>query len=326
MNGMRARAPNLWEAWVVWLLFGLAAVAVLETYWRLPPAELWHVTHSGFAGGAGRMLVFLSFSAAVAAPPVLAIAADRLDRRLATGLASVAFVLCATVAIPGVQTPSDLDLKWSQLAAVVGVVTSVLLTAWAARRGRVEPVRTTVRGDRVRLALTVFLLLLSAPYIAAELGFFLDGVPLLGWIFQTGKLAPEPGAGYLHATVHHGHHHGLDGVLLAVTALLLSRLLPTSKHRRLRAITAVYLSWMLVYGLTNLANDLWIEQVVKRGWTDWQIPDVLQPSVSAAWAAMIVVAGLLYVVAFRPRQSEGNPTPAVEASAPRHNDQRPGVS
>jgi hypothetical protein len=313
MNGMRARAPNLWEARAVWLLFGLAAVAVFETYWRLPPAELWKVTNSGFAGGAGRMFVFLSFSAAVAAPPVLAIAADRLDRRLATGLASVAFVLCASVAIPGVQTPSDLDPKWSQVAAVVGVVTSVLITAWAARRGRVEPARTTARGDRTRLALAALLLLLSAPYIAAELGFFLDGVPLLGWIFQTGRVAPEPGADYVHATVHHGHHHGLDGVLLAMAVLLLSRLLPTIRHPRLRAATGAYLSLMLVYGLTNLVNDLWIEQVVKRGWTDWQIPDVLEPSLSAAWAAMIFVAGILYVVVFRPRGGDGQPTRPVEA-------------
>jgi hypothetical protein len=310
---MRARAPNLWEAWVVWLLFGLAALAVFETYWRLPPAELWKVTNSGFAGGAGRMLVFLSFSAALAAPPVLAIAADRLDRRLATVLASVAFALCATVAIPGVQTPSDLDPKWSQLAAVAGVVMSVLITAWATRRGRAEPTRTTVAGDRVRLALAALLLLLSAPYIAAELGFFLDGVPLLGWIFQTGKVVPEPGAGYVHAAVHHGHHHGLDGVLLAVAVLLLSRLLPPIRHPRLRATTGAYLSLMLVYGLTNLANDLWIEQVVKRDWTDWQIPDVLQPSLSAAWAAMIFVAGILYVIFFRSRDGDGKSTHAVEA-------------
>jgi hypothetical protein len=321
---MRARAPTLWEARAVWLLFGLAAIAVFETYWRLPPTDLWKVTNSGFVGGAGRMFVFVSFSAAVAAPPVLAIAADRLDRRLATGLASVAFVLCATVAIPGVQTPSDLDPKWSQVAAVVGVVASFLITAWAAGRGRAETARTTPAGDRVRLALAALLLLLSAPYIAAELGFFLDGVPLLGWIFQTGKVAPEPGAGYVHATVHHGHHHGLDGLLLAVSVLLLSRLLSTMRYPRLRATTGAYLSLMLVYGLTNLVNDLWIEQVVKRGWTDWEIPDILEPSLSTAWAAMIVIAGILYVGVFRPRDGDNGPTRAVEAQAAASHDDRSG--
>jgi protein-S-isoprenylcysteine O-methyltransferase Ste14 len=288
----------------VWLLFGLGALAVLETYWRLPPAELWKVTNSGFVGGAGRMLVFLSFSAALAAPPILAICADRLGRRDATALALGAFALCATVAIPGVQTPGDLDPKWVQLPAVVGVVLAVAITAWAFVRGRREPASASALGDRARAVAAAVLLLLAAPYIAAELGFFLDGVPVLGWIFQTGKPAPEPGGGYVHATVHHGHHHGLDGFLLALTALLLSRLLPAIRRPRLRAATAGYLSLMLVYALWNLANDLWIEQVVKRGWTSWQVPDVLQPSLSPAWGLLIVLAAAAYLTLFRVRERE----------------------
>ena len=34
---------------------------------------------------------------------------------------------------------------------------------------------------------------------------------------------------------------------------------------------------MAVYGIANIANDAWFEQVVKRGWTDWAIPNVLRP-------------------------------------------------
>jgi hypothetical protein len=144
-------------------------------------------------------------------------------------------------------------------------------------------------------------LFFAAPYIAAELGFFLDGVPVLGWIFQTGAVRPEPGSGDLHAAVHHGHHHGMDGFLLAVTALLFSRLLGGIRRPGLRAVTGAYLSLMLVYGLTNMANDLWIEQVVKRDWTSWQIPDVLHPEASAAWAAMAAVAAFFYLALFRTR-------------------------
>jgi hypothetical protein len=144
-------------------------------------------------------------------------------------------------------------------------------------------------------------LFFAAPYIAAELGFFLDGVPLLGWIFQTGAIAPEPGAGYLHATVHHGHHHGLDGFLLVTTALLLSRLLGGICRPWMRTLVAAILSLMLVYGLTNMVNDLWIEQVVKRGWTSWQVPDVLVPAASLAWAAMLVAAALFYAAFFSRR-------------------------
>jgi hypothetical protein len=303
----RPQSERLWEVGLLWLLFWLAAVAVFETYWRLPPSELWKVTGSGFEGGASRAFVFLSFSAAVAAPPVLAIVVDRLDDRRATVVGLVALLLCATVAIPGIQTPSHLDGKWSNLPAVVGVFMSVALTVWAMRRGRAEHAQTSRAGDRARLVLAAVVLFTSAPYIAAELGFFLDGVPVLGWIFQTGQIAPEPGGGQVHATVHHGHHHGLDGFLLATGVLLLSRLIGTIRPPLLREATAAYLSWMLVYALTNMANDLWIEQVVKRGWTAWEIPDVLVPSASAAWAAMLVVAAVFYVVLFRPRGAPASP-------------------
>ena len=146
--------------------------------------------------------------------------------------------------------------------------------------------RTSLAGDRARLVVGGVSLFFAAPYIAAELGFFLDGIPVLGWIFQTGKITPEPGSGDLHAAVHHGHPHGMDGFLLAMTALLLSRQLGGIRRPVQRTLTAAYLSLMLVYGLTNQAEDLWIEQIVKRGWTTWQIPNVLHPTASAAWTAI----------------------------------------
>jgi len=298
---------RLWEAWLVWLLFGLTTVAVFVTYWRLPPTELWKTTHGGFVGGAGRAFVFLSFSAAVVAPAVLAIVWDRLEDRSARALAVVAFVLCATVAIPGVQAQNDLDPKWANAPQVVGVALAVLLTAWATRRWRQVTTHTSRAGDRARLAVGALSLLFAAPYIAAELGFFLDGVPLLGWVFQTGAIKPEPGGGYSHAAVHHGHHHGMDGFLLAVSALLLSRLVGGIRSRGLRAATAFYLSLMLVYGLTNQAEDLWIEQVAKRGWTNWLIPNVLQPKLSLAWLAMLIVAALFYRTMFRPAAAAPGP-------------------
>jgi hypothetical protein len=304
------RRLKLWEIWVVWLLFGLTAVAVFETYWRLPPSELWKTSNAGFVGGIGRAFVFLSFSAAVAAPAVLAVVVDRLEDRRAYVVGGVALVLCATVAIPGVQNEHDLDPRWANLPAVVGVALAVALTVWATREGRGEPVHTTRSGDRARLAVGAIALFFAAPYIAAELGFFLDGVPVLGWVFQTGAIKPEPGAGYAHAAVHHGHHHGLDGFLLGVSALLLSRLVGGIRPRALAAATAFYLSLMLVYGFTNQAEDQWIEQVAKRGWTSWLIPNVLHPSLTAAWVAMVAVAVLFYRTMFRPmRPHDGEQAP-----------------
>jgi hypothetical protein len=294
----RSHHAGLAEVWIVWFLFGLSAVAVFETYWRFPPQDLWKVMNTGFVGGAGRAFVFISFSAALAAVAVLAIVSDRLEDRRADLVALVSLVLCATVAYPGVQTESHLDPKWSNTFAVVGVALALALTVWAARSGRPERVLTSVAGDRARLVVGGVSLFFAAPYIAAELGFFLDGVPVLGWIFQTGKITPEPGSGNLHAAVHHGHHHGMDGFLLAMAALLLSRQLGGIRRPVQRTLTAAYLSLMLVYGLTNQANDLWVEQIVKRGWTSWEIPNVLHPSASWAWAAMVAVAALFYFAFF----------------------------
>ena len=86
-----------------------------------------------------------------------------------------------------------------------------------------------------------------------------------------------------------------------MTALLLSRLLGGIRRPGLRTLTAAILALMLVYGLTNQVEDLWIEQVTKRGWTSWHIPNVLFPSVSLAWAAMLVAAALIYAAFFSPR-------------------------
>lgn len=298
----RPQSAGLREIWVVWTLFFLTAVAVFETYWRLPPRVLWKVHNTGFIGGAGRGLVFLSFSAALAAVAVLPIVVDRLDDRRADLTGMAAFVLCATVAYPGVQTESHLDPKWANVPAVVGVALAFLMTVWASRAGRREFSRASWRGDLARLAIGGMSLFFAAPYIAAELGFFLDGVPVLGSIFITGAIRPEPGAGYSHAAVHHGHHHGMDGFLLTVTALLLSRLIGGIRRPILRTLAAVYLALMLVYGLTNQVQDLWTEQIVKRGWTNWDIPNVLHPSASAAWAAMVACALAIYALFLRPRR------------------------
>ena len=294
----RSHHAGLAEVWIVWLLLGLSAIAVFETYWRIPPQDLWKVTNTGFVGGAGRAFVFVSFSAALAAVAVLGIVSDRLEDRRADLVALVSLVLCATVAYPGVQTESHLDPKWSNTLAVVGVMLAVALTAWATRSGRPERVRTSLAGDRARLVVGAVSLFFAAPYIAAELGFFLDGVPVLGWIFQTGTITPEPGSGDLHAAVHHGHHHGMDGFLLTATTLLLARQLGGIRRPVQRTLTAAYLSLMLVYGLTNQAQDLWTEQIVKRGWTSWEIPNVLHPTASAAWAAMVAVAAVFYFAFF----------------------------
>jgi len=87
----RPQSAGLRSVYVVWALFAIASIAVFETYWRLPPNELWKVHNTGFIGGAGRAFVFLSFSAAVAAIGILPIVVDRLEDRRADLAGLVAF-------------------------------------------------------------------------------------------------------------------------------------------------------------------------------------------------------------------------------------------
>src|SRR5205814_2712622 len=82
---------------------------------------------------------------------------------------------------------------------------------------------------------------------------------------------------------HHGQHHGWQATMLSLTALGLSRL------PRPRILDA-YLALMLAYGVGNLLNDDWLEQVVKRGWTNHEVPSVLTPAANWGWAAVLVGA------------------------------------
>jgi len=266
-------------------LFAVVAGEILVTYSRLPARELYHVSGSGLEGGLSRALVFANFPTALVALAVLGIMYERLRYR---AVAVVAAALCAFVFWPGVVDEANLDARTINAVAAVGVLLTCLLVATAPveRRGR-QP------GDAARVAIAVPLVFVSLPWFAAELGFFLDGVPLLGRLFETGHyLHNRAGLPPFPPAVHHGHHHGMDGLLLVLSALLLSRTLDTIRGRALRSAVTAYLALMLCYGLGNMANDFWIEQIFKRGWTSWQIPNVLEPRLTIAWG-MIVLAALV---------------------------------
>ena len=53
---------------------------------------------------------------------------------------------------------------------------------------------------------------------------------------------------------HHGHHHGMDGLLLILSALLLSRALNQIKGGALGIVVSAYLALMFCYGAANIAN------------------------------------------------------------------------
>lgn len=268
-------------------------VAVVVTYTRLPPEELYNVTRSGLSGGLSRLLVDLNFPDAIVALGILAVVWRQLPRH-AVPFAIAAAVLCLVVVVPGVVDQSDLDAKPINLLPALGVVIVLVLSLLPRR----PPSERLVRGDDLRLVLGALAIVLAVPWIAAALGVYLDGVPLLGSIFQTDRIVSYHGNDP-HPAVHHGMHHGLYGMVLVLAALLLSRRLPDAAPA-----AAPLLALMLAYGFGNIVNDDWLEQVAERGWTDGTFPSVLEPAINWGWLLVLLSAVLVWALWFR------QPTPA----------------
>jgi len=273
-----SEAPGLREAYVLWALYGLVALIVVITYSRIEPDLLYHVSQEGLRGGLSRVLVMLNFPTALMAIAVLALVAERRH------MAWWAIVpLCGMIVVPGVVDESDLDSRWINVAPAIGVAIVLVLTL---RTGIGVPGDS--RGDRLRIAVAVVLGLFALPWLFAEVGFYIPG-PIF--------LAHEQYQG--HASVHLGEHHGFEGYLLVLTALLLSRQLPNMRHS---TALAAYLSLMIPYGIGNMLNDGWNEQIVKRGWTTWKIPSVLQPGLTWMWGLVIVAGAAIFFTAFKQRR------------------------
>lgn len=259
------------------------------------------MSQTGLRGGLSRALVFLGWPTGLAAFPVLAITLDRIlasgrNRRVAIGLALLAFSLAATILIPGVLEEADLDAKASNGLAAAGVVLVAVLAIWGARTIGTDGATPTQRSDRVRVLVGTVLLLVSLPWLFAEIGIFIGDIPPLGHVYRSEQIWTSP-EGETVPSVHLGHHHGMGGMLLVVTALLLSRELVRMRPTALRTSLAVYLSLLMAYGIGNIANDAWYEQVVKRDWTDWAIPNVIRPGFTWMWGLLIVVGtGIFFML------------------------------
>ena len=284
------------------VLIVLDGTAVIATYSRFPATELYNVHHSdALAAGFGRELVALNFPFALVGIALVGLAWPQLRGRLRI-LGVLAIALCAVVYFAVDQ--NDLDAKTLNAVPAIGLALAVALVLAEG----VAPGPRLVRGDRLRIALAAVLVFFCAPLIAAELGFFLDGVPFLGWFFETGRLTTQPGVPGLHHAVHHGQHHGWEATMLSFTALGFSRL------PRPRILDA-YLALMLAYGVGNLVNDDWLEQVVKRGWTNHEVPSLLTPAANWGWAVVLLAAFAIWRLWFR-QPSRTTPAPASSAISP----------
>jgi hypothetical protein len=257
--------------------------AVLVTYSWVDPAETYHVSRDGLAGGLSRSLTLINFPIALVAIALVLVAMAALPL-VAWWAAGPAIALCAT--IPWFVDQDDLDARWVNAIPALGVAIALALSVAATRRaGAALAPRRPWDGWRIGIAVVVGLL--SLPWAAAELGFHFPGD-----VFMGEELGGEAD-GTVIAAVHLGHHHGTDGAVLVLGALLLSRV--AIKRGALRLVAFAYLATMLAYGAVNLAQDAWNEQIVKRGWTDASIPSALLPGVEPIWA---VVIGLAVVSTF----------------------------
>jgi hypothetical protein len=277
---------------LVWLVWGIVGIGVWVTYARVPADELYNVSGTGFAAGAGRTLVFLGWPVALAAVALTIVAADRLlaapgprAARIGIRLAAVAAIgLCATIGLPGVLDANDLDAGMANVPAALGVLVALLLTIAAARVRGAGALAPLTRGDWLALAAAPVAVLLSVPWILAGVGVQVSDA------------------------VHLGNHEGIDGVLLAGTAFALRRPLRRMRPTILRPLTGAYLALIATYGMAVAADDFWIEQIQKRGMVEHGLPYVLKPGPRPAWAGLIMVACVVYVVAFRVGNEPGSST------------------
>ncbi|MGH8869492.1 MAG: hypothetical protein ACRDYU_16050 [Actinomycetes bacterium] len=279
----------------VWVLYGVVLVATLLTYGRLAPEETYHVSRSGIEGALSRAVTYLSYPVALAALALVWL-------RCRGVLAWCVGAACAVVAVPGVVSPDDLDAQPVNLVPALAVLVAVVLT-W--RDGRADARVAALPLGPVRVGLMVVLALWSVPWVCAALGFHAGDVPLLDEVVRSSEPTPgEPGL----ASVHLGLHEGLFGAQLAVTALVLTTLRPLPRG------LSPYLALMLCYGIAVSLADGWNEQVVKRGWSDVQMPDVLEPALTLDWLGVLAASALVHLGWFR-REARRTP-PRSDAVSP----------
>jgi hypothetical protein len=267
------------EALAVWAVWLLTLLAVVVTYSRIDAAELYNVEGNGLGLGLSRAVVHTNWPFALVAIVLVLVAMRDLPRR-AWWIAGPAIVLCATM--PLFVSQSHLNARWQNLVPGIGVALALGL-AVAAIRCAGTSFQPRLPGDPVRIVLAAIVLVLSLPWIAAELGFHLPGDVFMGQeLFRTAD-------GHLEAAVHLGEHHGWHGSLLLLSALVLSRMQAAG---RLRIWLLIGTAALAGYGAVNATQDFWQEQLVKRGTVDWAIPSALYPGLKPVTLVTVLLAGV----------------------------------
>jgi hypothetical protein len=272
-----------------WALIALFAVLTFITYTRVPPEQLYNVSREGLAGGASRTLVYLNFPVAFIAIGILLVCLELLREGRVRALGLVGVALCAVAAVPGVLDQDDLDARPINVVPAVGVAVAAALTVLFTR----DPSWAWARpAGRLRVLVALVFGLIAVPWLFAEAGFYAPD-PIL---------SDEVPAGESEAAVHLGGHHGTYGVIMVLSALMLSR-------RARRTITSVLLALLFAYGGTLAAEDFWHEQIQKRGTSDWTFPSALSPGLKWVWLGVLLAAAAVELLWF-PRERRAASPPA----------------
>jgi hypothetical protein len=279
-----------------WGLAGLLALSAVITYSRLPAGELYNVRGHGIGLGLSRAIVLFGYPVALVAPPLAAVAWSVACSRGRAWVLAAGTALCATAMLPGVVDSGHLNARPVNAAATIGVAVCLALTVASRRHAMPRPLLDLPRTPVLIGA--VVLILLALPWIGAQAGFYVGDIPGIGRLYMSKRVMPEPGHPTIRA-VHLGNHEGLDGIFLALTALLLLAIVCEVGPRALRTALTAYLSLLLWYGAAVFANDFWGEQVVKRGWTATGIPSALQPAINITWLVVLVAAGVTFAAMLR---------------------------
>lgn len=301
MERTHMNRPGLTEVAAVAGAATALTTAVVVTYSRFPAERFYHVSGHGISGGAGRALVFLNFPLAFVAIAVVAIIASSLlatgsvgERRWFAGAAIVAAALCLVAGWPGVVRQSDLDAKPVNVVPALGVAIVVTLGVIAVRRNGLSRSRAWRGIDTVGAAVGGVLVVLGLPWIFAMVGVYIADVPVLGRLFESNDVT----SGQDVLQVHLGDHHGFDGLFLALSALVLARVVGTLRPGWLDRALSWYLAFMFVYGLANMFQDFWGEQIVKRGWSTYEIDSMTVPKISAQYGLIVAATIVVWLLVF----------------------------
>lgn len=269
-----------------WILWATVLATIAATYTRLGPGQLYNMSGDGFSAAMSRVLVEMNYPLALVAIAIVLLSLDVLGTRWRAA-GGIAIALCLVTAWPGVVDESDLDARWINAVPALGVLIAIALSIVAAANSGLGAA-PRLAFDKARIAIAAVVILVSLPWIAADLGFYFpDG------IFITER-AITGSDGMVNPAVHLGHHHGFDGSLIVLSALLLSR--GRVRSNALRLATRLFVALMFAYGTVNMAQDFTNEQWGKRGWIDWEIPNAVSITFTPVWLAILGFTAIVAVL------------------------------